>query len=91
MPYKRYFYSGTVRIGNVDVFVSATAEGYYKRGDYAGEGIEPPDYDFNITDIDYQGAVKAGTTDEFVEITPELRDKVEYALYNDCEFIEDED
>lgn len=81
-----YHFNGEVYVEGVTVEVEARAEGFYCEGDSFGYGCEPPDEDFNITDMDIISAYD--DSDEPVEITEELRQKVLRKLYNE-EFKED--
>lgn len=81
-----YHFNGEVYVEGVTVEVEARAEGFYCEGDSFGYGCEPPDEDFSITDMDIISAYD--DSDEPVEITEELRQKVLRKLYNE-EFKED--
>ena len=81
-----YHFNGEVYVEGVTVEVEARAEGFYCEGDSFGYGCEPPDEDFNITDMDIISAYD--DSDEPVEITEKLRQKVLHKLYNE-EFKED--
>ena len=81
-----YHFNGEVYVEGVTVEVEAKAEGFYCEGDSFGYGCEPPDEDFSITDMDIISAYD--DSDEPVEITGELRQKVLRKLYNE-EFRED--
>lgn len=81
-----YHFNGEIYVEGVTVEVEARAEGFYCEGDSFGYGCEPPDEDFSITDMDIISAYD--DSDEPVEITEELRQKVLRKLYNE-EFKED--
>ena len=76
-----YCYNGEVYVDGVTVEVEAEAEGFYCEGDAFGYGCEPPDGDFNITEVNIIRAYEDVPEDE-VEITEELRDKVRAKLYD---------
>lgn len=85
-----YYYNGTILVDGVYVEVEAEAEGYYIEGDSFGYGCEPPDEDFNITDVNIKKAYNDDPDDpnDRVEVTKELEDKVWKKLYSE-EFKED--
>ena len=85
-----YHYEGTLLVGTVYVEVEAKAEGFYTEGDSFGYGCEPPDGDFNITEMDIKKAYHDDPDDpsDAVEITDELKRKTKRKLYNE-EFKED--
>lgn len=81
-----YHFNGEVYVEGVTVEVEAKAEGFYCDGDSFGYGCEPPDEDFSITDMNIISVYD--DSDEPVEITEKLRQKVLQKLYNE-EFKED--
>lgn len=85
-----YHYEGTVLVDGVFVEVEAHARGYYIEGDAFGYGCNPPDEDFEITDVEIKKAYNDDPDDlsDRVEVTKELEDKVWKRLYKE-EFEED--
>lgn len=81
-----YHFNGEIYVEGVTVEVEAKAEGFYCDGDSFGYGCEPPDGDFNITDMNIIRAYD--DSDKSVEVTEELEKKVLQKLYNE-EFKED--
>lgn len=80
-----YHYNGTLLVDGVYVEVEAEAEGFYVEGDAFGYGCEPPDGDFNITELNIKKAYNDDPDDptDRVEVTKELKDKVYVKLYNE--------
>ena len=78
-----YHYEGTLLVDGVSVEVEAKGEGFYTEGDAFGYGCEPPDGDFNITEVNIIKAYNDDPDDptDRVEVTEELRNKVERKLY----------
>ena len=81
-----YHYEGMIIVDGVYVEVEARAKGYYRAGDAFGYGCEPPDGDFEITDMDIISAYD--DSDRPVEITKEFKEKVLSKLYDE-DFEED--
>lgn len=82
-----YHYNGEVYVDGITVEVEAEAEGFYCEGDSFGYGCEPPDGDFNITEVKIIQAYE-DAPDNKVPITEELRRKVKAKLYDE-DFEED--
>ena len=78
-----YHYNGTLLVDGVYVEVEAEAEGFYVEGDAFGYGCEPPDGDFNLTELKIIKAYNDDPDDptDRVEVTDELRGKVCDELY----------
>lgn len=87
--YHGYTYKGevTLRKENITADVEAHARGFYFAGSSFGYGTEPPDGDFEITSVTVNRAWNTDTEEE-VEVTKELKTKIESALYDE-EFEED--
>ena len=85
-----YHYNGEVYVDGVTVEVEAKAEGFYCSGDSFGCGCEPPDGDFEVTEVNIIKAYYDYPDDpnDRVEVTKELEDKVWKKLYKE-EFKED--
>ena len=85
-----YHYKGTILVDHIYVDVEAEAEGFYVEGDSFGYGCEPPDEDFNITEVNIKKAYHddPDDPDDAVEITDELKMKVKHELYSE-DFEED--
>lgn len=77
-----YCYKGEVYVDGVTVEVEAEAVGFYFAGDAFGYGCEPPDGDFEITEVNIIRAYE-DIPDDKVEVTEELRNKVRDKLYNE--------
>ena len=76
-----YKYEGTVFVDGLTVEVCAEAEGFYCSGDSFGYGCEPPDEDFEITEVNIKRAY-LDCPEEPSEITEELKADVKCALYD---------
>ena len=77
-----FYYNGEIYLPDecITVEVHAEASGWYKAGDSWGYGCEPDDGDFNLDEVEYIRAYD--DSEEPVEITEEIKEKVNKKLFN---------